>query len=69
MKNILILFLNLTFLLACTSNDPESGSFTSLDKKSSFVKSHLEAYMNNDPGVAEKLFTEDLKIYDQFSNN
>lgn len=69
MKNILILFLNFTFLLACTNNDPESGSFTSLDEKSSIVKSHLEAYMNNDSGVAEKLFAEDLKIYDQFSNN
>jgi len=69
MKNILILFLNFTILLACTNNDPESGSFTSLDEKSSIVKSHLEAYMNNDSGVAEKLFEEDLKIYDQFSNN
>ena len=33
------------------------------------VKSHMEAYMNKDSSVAEKLFAENLELYDQFSNN
>ena len=40
-----------------------------MDAKSLKVKSHIDAYMNNDSSVAEALFAEDLELYDQFSNN
>ena len=66
MKNqILLAFIAIT-VLACSNS---SESVASMDAKSLKIKSHINAYMNNDSSVAEKLFTEDLELYDQFSNN
>ncbi|MGC6524185.1 MAG: hypothetical protein ACON4L_06340 [Flavobacteriaceae bacterium] len=66
MKNqISLAFIAIT-VLAC-SNSIESVA--SMDAKSLKIKSHINAYMNNDSSVAEKLFAEDLELYDQFSNN
>ena len=66
MKNqILLAFIAIT-VLACSNS---SESVASMDAKSLKIKSHINAYMNNDSSVAEKLFAEDLELYDQFSNN
>lgn len=66
MKNqILLAFIAIT-VLACSNS---SESLASMDAKSLKIKSHINAYMNNDSSVAEKLFAEDLELYDQFSNN
>jgi len=66
MKNqILLVFIAIT-VLACSNS---SESVASMDAKSLKIKSHINAYMNNDSSVAEKLFAEDLELYDQFSNN
>jgi len=46
-----------------------SGIVLKNDEKSNLVKSHMEAYMENDSSVAEILFSEDLMLYDQFANN
>ena len=66
MKNqILLAFIAIT-VLACSNS---SESVASMDAKSLKIRSHINAYMNNDSSVAEKLFAEDLELYDQFSNN
>ena len=66
MKNkILLVFIAIT-VLACSNS---SEKVVSMDIKSLKIKSHIDAYMNNDSSVAEKLFAEDLELYDQFSNN
>ena len=66
MKNLITVTILALFALGC-SNTGEN--IVSMDAKSLQVKSHLEAYMNNDSSVAEVLFAEDLELYDQFSNN
>ena len=65
MKNQILLAVLAVSVLTC-SNSAEK--VVSMDAKSLKVKSHIEAYMNNDSSVAEALFAEDLELYDQFSN-
>ena len=69
MKNILLFGLLFTGLISCNNLGNQYGLILSEDEKSNLLKSHLEAYMNNDPSVAETLFAEDLLLYDQFANN
>jgi len=66
MKNQLLLAIFAITVLACSNNNEK---VVSMDAKSLKVKSHIDAYMNNDSSVAEALFAEDLELYDQFSNN
>ncbi len=66
MKNQLLLAILAITVLACSNNNEK---VLSMDEKSLKVKSHLEAYMNNDSSVAEAIFAEDLELFDQFSNN
>ena len=66
MKNQFLIAMLACALMACTNSGEK---IVSMDAKSLQVKSHLEAYMNNDSSVAAVLFAEDLQLYDQFSNN
>jgi hypothetical protein len=67
-KTILIIVLS-TGLISCQMITNSSGIVLKNDEKSNLVKSHMEAYMENDSSVAEILFSEDLMLYDQFANN
>jgi hypothetical protein len=70
MKNNFIILLASILFVSCNSISGEStGIITTSDQKTLMVKSHMEAYMNKDSSVAEKLFAENLELYDQFSNN
>ena len=66
MKNQILLAILAITVLACSNN---TEKVVSMDAKSLKVKSHIDAYMNNDSSVAEAIFAEDLELYDQFSNN
>jgi len=66
MKNQILLAILAIIVLACSNN---TEKVVSMDAKSLKVKSHIDAYMNNDSSVAEAIFAEDLELYDQFSNN
>ena len=70
MKNNLIILLSSVFFISCSGiSGGGIGIITKSDEKTAMVKSHMEAYMNKDSSVAEKLFAENLELYDQFSNN
>lgn len=69
MKKILLLLAISIGSYSCQTNTNSAGIVLKNDKKSEMVKSHLEAYMNNDSSVAQTLFSEDLLIHDQFVNN
>jgi hypothetical protein len=65
-----LLFLAISIgIYSCQTNTNSAGIVLKNDTKSEMVKSHLEAYMNNDSSVAQTLFSEDLLIHDQFVNN
>ena len=55
--------------ISCQMNPNSVGILLKNDEKSNLVKSHMEAYVENDSSVAEILFNEDLLLYDQFANN
>ena len=63
-KIILTLVLSAGFI-SCQMNPNSVGIVLKNDEKSNLVKSHMEAYMENDSSVAEILFNEDLLLYDQ----
>ena len=69
MKKILLILLISTGFISCQMNPNSAGIVLKNDEKSNLVKSHMEAYMENDSSVAENLFSEDLLLYDQFANN
>ena len=69
MKKILLLLAISIGSYSCQTNTNSAGIVLKNDTKSEMVKSHLEAYMNNDSSVAQTLFSEDLLIHDQFANN
>jgi hypothetical protein len=56
-------------IISCQTISNSSGIVIKNDKKSNLVKSHMEAYMENDSSVAETIFSKDLLLYDQFANN
>lgn len=66
MKNQILLAVLAITALACSNSNEK---VVSMDAKSLKIKSHIDAYMNNDSSVAKKLFAEDLELFDQFSNN
>ena len=55
-KTILIIVLS-TGLISCQMITNSSGIVLKNDEKSNLVKSHMEAYMENDSSVAEILFS------------
>ena len=58
-KTILIIVLS-TGLISCQMITNSSGIVLKNDEKSNLVKSHMEAYMENDSSVAEILFSKNL---------
>lgn len=66
MKNQLLSAIFAITLMSCSNSNEK---VMSMDAKSLKIKSHIDAYMNNDSSVAETLFAEDLELYDQFANN
>lgn len=66
MKNQLLSAIFAITLMSCSNSNEK---VMSMDAKSLKIKTHIDAYMNNDSSVAETLFAEDLELYDQFANN
>jgi hypothetical protein len=52
-----------------TTQDPQTGTFTSLDEKSAKVKELLEAYANNDTTVGHALYVDTVQVRDLYANN
>ena len=69
MKKTIFTLLFSTMIISCQTISNSSGIVIKNDKKSNLVKSHMEAYMENDSSVAETIFSKDLLLYDQFANN
>lgn len=69
MKKTFLLIAISIGIYSCQINTNSAGTVLKNDAKSEMVKSHLNAYMNNDSSIAENLFSEDLLIHDQFVNN
>jgi hypothetical protein len=69
MKKIILTLVISAGFISCQMNPNSVGILLKNDEKSNLVKSHMEAYMENDSSVAEILFNEDLLLYDQFANN
>ena len=79
MKKLFLSLIVLATMFACnspekkaesaTTEDPDSGSYVSLDDKTAKVKQLIEAYMKNDTSVAHELCADTLKAYDGFANN
>ena len=83
MKKLLLSLVVLATLNACTTKetknadatatattqDPQTGTFTSLDEKSAKVKELLEAYANNDTTVGHALYVDTVQVRDLYANN
>ena len=54
---------------AATTQDPQTGTFTSLDEKSAKVKELLEAYAKNDTMVGYNLYVDTVQVLDLYANN
>ena len=52
-----------------TTQDPQTGTFTSLDEKSAKVKELLLAYANNDTTVGHALYVDAVQVRDLYANN
>ena len=52
-----------------TTQDPQTGTFTSLDEKSAKVKELLLAYANNDTTVGHALYVDTVQVRDLYANN
>ena len=60
MKKIILTLMLSAGFISCQMNPNSAGIVLKNDEKSNLVKSHMEAYMENDSSVAEILFNEDL---------
>jgi hypothetical protein len=82
MKKIILCFLVSASLVACTnqdskkaetSEDKESGTFTSLDIKSAIVKQLNEAYLTGDSSInsplVRKYYADTVKVFLHGANN
>ncbi len=82
MKKLVLCFLVSASLIACknqetkkaeTSVDKNSGTFTSLDKKSAIVKQLIEAYLTGDSSVNSPLvkayYADTVKVYQHMADN
>ena len=52
-----------------TTQDPQTGTFTSLDEKSAKVKELLLAYANNDTTIGHALYVDTVQVRDLYANN
>lgn len=78
MKKLFLPLMLIATMFACSSPetkkteitiDKESGTFTSLDKKSAQVKQLIEAYAKNDTSVGHELYADSIQVKDRFANN
>jgi len=81
MKKLLLSLVVLAAMNACTTKetknadatgttqDPQTGTFTSLDEKSAKVKELLEAYAKNDTMVGHNLYVDTVQVLDLHANN
>lgn len=79
MKNLLVCILVSATMIACTkqetkkadasTEDKDTGTWTSLDAKSVKVRELLDAYSKNDSSVIYEIMPDTVKIRDQFANN
>ncbi len=54
---------------AAPSEEPNGGTFGTLDDKTAKVKQLIEAYMKNDTLVAHEIYADTLQAIDGFANN
>ena len=82
MKKLFLSLVVLATLNACTTKesknadaaatatqDPQTGTFTSLDEKSAKVKELLLAYAKNDTMVGHNLYVDTVQVLDLHANN
>jgi hypothetical protein len=79
MKKLILSILVLASMIACTSQetkkadasteDKDTGTWTSLDAKTIKVRQLLEAYAKNDSSVIYEIMADTVKIRDQFAGN
>jgi hypothetical protein len=79
MKKLFLSMIVLATMFACNApekkaevaatEDPDAGSYVSLDDKTAKAKELVESYMKGDSSVAHELFVDTLKSYDGFAQN
>jgi hypothetical protein len=79
MKKLVLSILVLASMIACTSQetkkadasteDKDTGTWTSLDAKTIKVRQLLESYGKNDSSVVYEIIADTIKFSDQFANN
>lgn len=79
MKKILLCILVSASLVACKNEetkkandkvkDQDTGTWTSLDSKTTKVRQMLEAYVKNDSSVIYEIMADTVKVIEQFANN